>query len=64
MATETCTWHGDAVGSDYWETDCRNSFILNDGTPADNGMKFCCYCGRQLVTDAATDEDDDDDNQY
>jgi len=63
MATETCAWHGDAAGSDHWETDCHNAFVLNDGTPADNRMKFCCYCGRPLVTDAATDEDDDDDNQ-
>ena len=51
MAIETCTWHGDGDGSDCWETDCHNAFRLEEGSPADNGMKFCCYCGRPLVTD-------------
>src|SRR5690606_14840627 len=63
MATETCTWHGNPDDSGFWDTDCHNTFVLDDGTPTDNDMKFCCYCGRPLVTGVVTDEDDDDDNQ-
>jgi len=33
---------------DYWETSCGESFYLEDGTPRDNNMRFCPYCGRRL----------------
>lgn len=58
-----CVWHNDPETDSTWETGCGNLFILNDGTPAENRMRFCCYCGRPLVTDVVTAEDDDDDNQ-
>jgi len=41
-----CAWQEDADGN--WETGCGNLFILNDGTPAENGMGYCCYCGKPL----------------
>ena len=41
-----CTWECDSDGN--WETDCGEMFILNEGTPVDNSMKFCCYCGKPL----------------
>lgn len=43
----TCDWRlmGDA---DYYETSCGGAFIVNEGTPAENGMKFCAYCGNRL----------------
>jgi hypothetical protein len=31
-----------------WSTSCGNAFCLNHGTPSDNDMKFCCYCGLML----------------
>ena len=34
--------------SGYWETSCGHIFILIDGTPIDNEMKFCPYCGKRL----------------
>lgn len=40
-----CIW---TETGEMWETTCGNAFVLNDGTPADNEMKFCCYCGGQL----------------
>jgi hypothetical protein len=43
---KTCTWTEDSDGN--WETDCGETFILNDGTPKENHMKFCCYCGKPL----------------
>ena len=39
----TCNWQRDDDGSD--ETGCGGMWCLNDGTPADNSMKFCPYCG-------------------
>jgi hypothetical protein len=34
---------------DTWTTLCGNVWMFVEGTPQDNGMKFCCYCGRPLV---------------
>ena len=34
---------------DTWTTLCGNVWMFEEGTPQDNGMKFCCYCGRPLV---------------
>jgi hypothetical protein len=41
-----CTWEW--LEQDVWATSCTNLFVLNDGTPADNKMKYCCYCGKEL----------------
>jgi hypothetical protein len=42
-----CAWtYEDA--EEYWETACGNHFQIIDGTPQDNEMKFCCYCGGEL----------------
>ena len=58
-----CKWTEDFEGN--WETSCDNMFTLNAGTPSDNGMKYCCYCGKPLrevryVEEAV--EGDNDDN--
>jgi hypothetical protein len=44
--TEVCRWHEDNEGN--WQTDCDNLFTFIEGGPSDNGMKFCCYCGKPL----------------
>ena len=44
----SCEWAEDADGS-AWETSCHNRFLLNDGGPTDNGLKFCPFCGKALV---------------
>lgn len=43
---DLCCWKEDSNGA--WWTDCGNGFELMDGSPLDNGMKFCCYCGKRL----------------
>lgn len=43
-----CTWEHDAE-IDAYETTCGNTFIVGEGTPAENDMKFCCYCGGALI---------------
>ena len=41
-----CVWSEDGDGT--WQTSCRRSFVLIEGTPEQNGMRFCCYCGSRL----------------
>lgn len=42
-----CRWVQDEwEGS--WNTSCGHSFSIIDGTPTDNDMKFCCYCGGSI----------------
>lgn len=32
-----------------YETDCGEVFELNAGTPKENKIGFCCYCGGELI---------------
>lgn len=41
-----CTWKEDWEGT--WETGCKNMWVFNEGTPEENNMRFCCYCGKPL----------------
>lgn len=43
----TCRWDKDDDG--LWSTSCDGIFEIIEGTPADNSMAFCCYCGKPLV---------------
>lgn len=45
-----CLWAEQEEGS-YWQTGCDHAFTLMDGSPQDNGMKFCPYCGGHLIED-------------
>ena len=47
MNQPTCYWK---TYEDYglWHTDCGKEFHLLDGTPEENNMKFCCFCGGEL----------------
>ena len=57
--SEICNWD---QGDDDWgayETDCGMSFNIIDGTPADNHMVYCCYCGRKLIGKPFEYEEDD-----
>jgi hypothetical protein len=44
-----CAWTWSEEGA--WATSCGNLFVLNDGTPKENGMNYCCYCGKKLKED-------------
>lgn len=44
--TTECHWTEDADGA--YATDCGNLFVLTADTPRENGMRWCCYCGKQL----------------
>ena len=38
-----CDWTIDDDG--VYATECGHAFALDSGTPLENGMKFCAYCG-------------------
>jgi hypothetical protein len=46
-----CAWSADDDGN--WDTACGQKHILIEGTPADNRMAFCCYCGGKLAAERA-----------
>jgi hypothetical protein len=47
---DMCVWTLPLDGKAWqtWETSCGKAFVMIDGAPSDNGMKFCCYCGKPL----------------
>ena len=47
LTQKECVWKYD--WDDQWETNCSHRFEFVDGTPTENKMKFCCYCGGKLV---------------
>jgi hypothetical protein len=51
MSEEQCEWCVDDYAiwhTDCGNTDCGNAFYFEVGTPAENGFKFCPYCGKKL----------------
>ena len=43
---ETCEWVADDDG--VWDTECGNRFEVIEGTPRENQMYWCPYCGKSL----------------
>ena len=43
---EKCQWVYEAG---YWITSCGYEYAINDGTPSENDMNFCLYCGKKLI---------------
>lgn len=55
-----CGWSQDGDSySDTWATSCGHYFRLDDGTPTDNKMAFCCYCGKSLVSYPFVEDEDE-----
>jgi hypothetical protein len=44
--SETCNWIENDDG--FWVTGCGHFFVLDEGTPSDNQMHWCPYCGKSL----------------
>lgn len=44
---EICRWDSTGEGN-IFETECGDTFQLFDGTPSENRMNFCPYCGKGL----------------
>mgnify|MGYP001569344614 CR=1 FL=1 len=42
-----CSWSEDENGT--WGTGCGHEFeIMNNDTPSENDMAYCCYCGKHI----------------
>ena len=54
----TCLWSRADDDTDVWETTCGHAFTIIDGSPADNQMAFCCYCGRELESETGDSDAD------
>lgn len=51
-----CHWEENFGG--VYETECAKMFVIVDGTPTENEMRFCCYCGRTVVVAPYREADD------
>lgn len=57
-----CPW----IQEDDWEdpsiyaTECGKTFLITEGTPDNNDMKYCCYCGKKLIQILFKSEDETD----
>lgn len=54
-----CVWQQDGAGEDHYDTTCRHRFSLYEGSPRENKMAFCCYCGNVLEEHLDTEEEDE-----
>ena len=45
---KTCEWTLSDTDHGVFETGCCTTFQLSEGTPEENNMMFCCYCGGKL----------------
>jgi hypothetical protein len=52
VSPHECSWkYSNEPDEDVWETSCGQLFMLsNEDTPSENGFRFCCYCGKKLVS--------------
>jgi hypothetical protein len=55
-----CRWlqDGDGDSGTYMASCNQRYFSVVDGTPKDNHMEHCCYCGKPLVEVPIEPEDD------
>lgn len=42
-----CEWTEDSC--EVWETSCGGTYYIIEGTPTDNNMRYCPFCGCELV---------------
>lgn len=48
ITRDGCQWFEDGDGGP-WETKCGHHFEIIEGTPSENSMRYCCFCGKPLV---------------
>jgi len=56
-----CAWQADEDGNLY--TDCGEIFCIEEGTPVENGFKFCIYCGKPMAYCSYRDPLDDEEEE-
>ena len=45
---QSCEWELEDVESNLYATGCKNRELIFEGTPEENGYKYCPYCGRKI----------------
>ena len=51
MDNDKCLWqtsYDNRAGCTYWQSDCGANINLWELSPYSLGMKFCCFCGKDL----------------
>ena len=43
-----CEWELEDSESNLYVTECVNRHLIFEGTPEENGYKYCPYCGRKI----------------
>ena len=56
---KVCEW-AQVPHIEVWTTSCEFEWLLNQGTPASNGMNYCPKCGKLLVEKQTEIEESDD----
>ena len=62
MADNVCSWIQVDAESDNWETTCGHVFVINEGTPEENSMVYCCYCSN-VIDQVVWEEDDEEEDE-
>lgn len=48
----TCLWSRADDDTSLWETTCKQTWALYEGTPKENNMNYCPFCGKKLIDDS------------
>lgn len=46
--TDKCKWKVSSDECDGYNTECGQAFMMIEGTLREIGMKYCCYCGKEI----------------
>lgn len=57
--SDTCEWREDDPNTDLWETECGKAYGINEGSPTENRMNFCCFCGKKIAESRKSEDEDD-----
>lgn len=57
-----CKWVQDSdwENSGDYHTECGGELSLTVGTPKDNDMKYCCFCGKELIQILVNEDEEND----
>jgi hypothetical protein len=60
-ALTTCVWElAGYLEWEVWSSACGHEWTFEEGTPYENGMKFCPFCGHPLEQRIPEPEEDDE----
>ena len=48
VTEQSCEWELEDAESNLYVTGCENRQLIFEGTPEENGYKYCPYCGRKM----------------